>query len=103
MIGIKIYTPLLALSLLAFKCDNFAQSPKAASKTANPVAVKKSAGHILPAADRTSEYLDYLKDRKIGMLINQTSIIGSKKIPLVDSSAEVRCRYKKDLRPRAWF
>nr|WP_067061963.1 DUF1343 domain-containing protein [Mucilaginibacter sp. L294] len=103
MIGIKIYTPLLALSLLAFKCDNFAQSPKAASKTVKQVAVKKIIAPILPAADRTSEYLDYLKGRKIGMLINQTSIIGSNKKPLVDSLLKLGVGIKKIYGPEHGF
>lgn len=34
-------------------------------------------------ADQVSEYLDYLKGKKIGILVNQTSIIG--KTPIVDS------------------
>ena len=37
----------------------------------------------ITAADQTSEYLDYLKGKRIGILINQTSIIGNK--PIVDS------------------
>jgi hypothetical protein len=103
MIGTKLYTPLLALSLLAFKCDNFAQSPKATSKTAKPVAVKKIIAPILPAADRTDQYLDYLKGRKIGMLINQTSIIGSKKMPLVDSLLKLGVDIKKIYGPEHGF
>lgn len=35
------------------------------------------------AADQTSEYLGYIKGKRVGILINQTSIIGSK--PIVDS------------------
>nr|WP_295934275.1 DUF1343 domain-containing protein [uncultured Dyadobacter sp.] len=34
-------------------------------------------------ADQTSEYLKYLKGKKIGIVVNQTSILGNK--PLVDS------------------
>jgi hypothetical protein len=37
---------------------------------------------IIPAADQVDVYIDYLKGGKnIGMLINQTSVIGSKKNP----------------------
>jgi uncharacterized protein YbbC (DUF1343 family) len=35
------------------------------------------------AADQTSEYIGYLKGKKVGIVVNQTSIIGSK--PMVDS------------------
>ena len=41
------------------------------------------AKNILTGAERTSEYLDYLKGKKVGILVNQTSIIG--KTPIVDS------------------
>lgn len=45
----------------------------------NPVVAKK----VITGADQTSEYLKYLKGKRIAMVVNQTSIIG--KIPSVDS------------------
>lgn len=33
---------------------------------------------ILPGADQVEKYLPYLKDKRVGMLVNQTSIIGNK-------------------------
>ena len=45
--------------------------------------LKAVAKKPITAADQTSEYLGYLKGKKIGILINQTSIIGNK--PIVDS------------------
>ncbi|MCE7039960.1 exo-beta-N-acetylmuramidase NamZ domain-containing protein [Dyadobacter sp. CY312] len=48
-----------------------------AKETAVPVK------NIVIGAERTSEYLDYLKGKKVGILVNQTSIIG--KTPIVDS------------------
>jgi uncharacterized protein YbbC (DUF1343 family) len=103
MTGIKLHTPILALSLLFLKCDDFAQSPKAVTKTAKPVAVKKIIAPILPAADRLDAYLDYLKGRKIGMLINQTSIIGYNKKPLVDSLLKLGVNVKKIYGPEHGF
>ena len=41
------------------------------------------AGLPVTGADQVSEYLDYLKGKRIGILVNQTSIIG--KTPIVDS------------------
>lgn len=38
---------------------------------------------LVTGADQTTEYLSYLKGKKIGILINQTSIIGN--TPIVDS------------------
>ncbi|QHS56150.1 DUF1343 domain-containing protein [Mucilaginibacter sp. 14171R-50] len=103
MIGIKLYTPLIAVSLLFFKCDNFAQSPKATQNTAKKIAVKKIVAPILPAADRLDAYLDYLKGRKIGMLINQTSVIGINKTPLVDSLLKLGVNIKKIYGPEHGF
>ena len=40
---------------------------------------------IRTGADQTEKYLPYLKGKRIGIVSNQTSIIGSKKIHLVDS------------------
>ena len=42
------------------------------------------AGLPVTGADQVSEYLDYLKGKKIGILVNQTSIIG--KTPEVSPS-----------------
>lgn len=44
---------------------------------------KKVTGHIITGADQTGLYLPYLKGKRIGMVVNQTSIIG--KTPSVDS------------------
>ncbi|RFS14619.1 exo-beta-N-acetylmuramidase NamZ domain-containing protein [Emticicia sp. C21] len=56
----------------------------------NPIAVlsskhnlKKKPKGIITGADQVSEYLPYLKDKRIAMVVNQTSIIG--KTPSVDS------------------
>lgn len=38
---------------------------------------------IIPGADRIPDYIDYLKDKRIGMVVNPTSRIGNK--PSVDS------------------
>jgi uncharacterized protein YbbC (DUF1343 family) len=100
MIGIKLHTAFLTLSLLAVKCDNFAQAPTSAAKTAT---VKQATAPILPAADRLDAYLDYLKGRKIGMLINQTSIIGNNKKPLVDSLLKLGINVKKIYGPEHGF
>ena len=44
-----------------------------------------AAKEIRTGADQTEKYLPYLKGRKIGIVSNQTSIIGNKKTHLVDS------------------
>ncbi|NEU70146.1 DUF1343 domain-containing protein [Spirosoma agri] len=49
----------------------------------SPDLPKERATPIRTAADQTDQYLPYLKGKRIGMVVNQTSIIGSK--PSVDS------------------
>ena len=44
-------------------------------KAAPPAVADKQ---IITGADQTDQYLDYLKGKRIGMVVNQTSIIGSK-------------------------
>ncbi|MCE6992696.1 exo-beta-N-acetylmuramidase NamZ domain-containing protein [Dyadobacter sp. CY323] len=43
----------------------------------------EAAKKLITGADQTSEYLSYLKGKKVGIVVNQTSIIGS--TPIVDS------------------
>jgi len=59
----------------------FCQSPQ--SKTG--LAFQKENLQILPAADRLEEYLEQLQGKKIGLVVNQTSILSTKNnIHLVD-------------------
>jgi len=48
---------------------------------------KKSAQQVklLTGADRTDQYVDYLRNKNIGMVVNPTSIIGANHISSVDS------------------
>ncbi|RFZ95107.1 DUF1343 domain-containing protein [Mucilaginibacter conchicola] len=105
MKGIKIYTLLLTAGMLASSCDNFAQvkKNKTDSGTKKAVSVKQVTNPILPAAERTDLYLPYLKGRKVGMLINQTSIIGPNKKPLVDSLLKLGVDVKKIYGPEHGF
>ncbi|SKB57055.1 exo-beta-N-acetylmuramidase NamZ family protein [Dyadobacter psychrophilus] len=81
---------LLSLTLcicLFSNCVNSSSQKTPAITDSDSLNVHKNA--IAPAklpvtgADQVSEYLDYLKGKKIGILVNQTSIIG--KTPIVDS------------------
>lgn len=53
------------------------------SDSDTPVTVVTQARKVTTGADQISAYLPYLKGKRIGMVVNQTSIIGSK--PSVDS------------------
>ena len=98
MIRIKFLSPLIITSCLFFSCANFAQSPKK-----DTLSVKKIIAPILPAADRVDVYIDYLKGKNIGMLVNQTSVIGAKKTPVVDSLLKAGIRIKKVYGPEHGF
>jgi len=58
---------------------------------------------ISPAANETQLYIDYLKGRNIGMVVNPTSIIGEKKITLVDSLLKRGVKIKKIYGPEHGF
>ncbi|OOQ59270.1 exo-beta-N-acetylmuramidase NamZ family protein [Mucilaginibacter pedocola] len=94
MMKIKLLIPAAFICCLFFTCDNLAQTPRQ-----HKTAIKVLTTTIMPAADQVSLYLDYLKGKNIGMLVNQTSIIGPKKVPLVDSLLKLGVTVKKIFGP----
>lgn len=58
---------------------------------------------IIPGADQTQLYVDYLKGKSIGMVVNQTSVIGNKLTPSVDSLLSLGIRIKKIFGPEHGF
>jgi len=50
---------------------------------------------IIPGADQTRLYIDYLKGKNVGMVINQTSVIGEHHVPVVDSLLKLGIAVKK--------
>jgi len=58
---------------------------------------------ILPGADQTSLYIGYLQGKNIGMVVNQTSVIGSKLMPSVDSLLKLGVNIKKIFGPEHGF
>ncbi|MCC9167834.1 exo-beta-N-acetylmuramidase NamZ family protein [Pontibacter harenae] len=73
---------LLAFYVLASSCSQRLQRPLGVAvpqKVAVPVDTKE----IVTGADQTAVYLPYLKGKRVGMVVNPTSIIG--KTPSVDS------------------
>lgn len=101
---IKPYALLMLISLLLCSCDDFAQANKEHNAhTKKIAATEKTTTVVIPAANRTELYLPYLKGRKVGMLINQTSIIGSNKKPLIDSLIKLGIEVKKIYGPEHGF
>jgi len=95
MISIRLLLPAAIICCLFFECDNLAQVPRPL-KTA---AKKSTSSAILPAADQVPVYIDYLKGKSVGMLINQTSVIGVNKVPVVDSLLKLGITVKKIFGP----
>jgi uncharacterized protein YbbC (DUF1343 family) len=60
-------------------------------------------GKILTGADQTALYLPYLKGKSVGMVINQTSIIGNKQTFSVDSLVKLGVNVKKIFGPEHGF
>jgi uncharacterized protein YbbC (DUF1343 family) len=63
----------------------------------------KHTDKIIPGADRTELYIDYLKGKNIGMVVNQTSVIGDKLTPSVDSLLKLGISIKKIFGPEHGF
>jgi len=54
-------------------------------------------------ADRTELYVSYLKNKNVGMVINQTSVIGKNEVSSVDSLVKLGVRVKKIFGPEHGF
>src|ERR1700744_745436 len=66
-------------------------------------AQKSSSAKIIPGADQTTLYLNRLKGKNIGMVVNQTSVIGEGLMPSVDSLLKRGINIKKIFGPEHGF
>jgi uncharacterized protein YbbC (DUF1343 family) len=82
------------LSILIVCCQLKAE-PQAISTNIND--------KILTGADQTQLYVPYLKGRHVGMVINQTSVIGPKLVSSVDSLVKLGIDIKKLFGPEHGF
>jgi uncharacterized protein YbbC (DUF1343 family) len=64
---------------------------------------KKNITEIITGADQIPLYIDYLKGKNIGMVVNQTSIIGKTSTPSVDSLLKLGISIKKVFGPEHGF
>ncbi|GAB2983110.1 DUF1343 domain-containing protein [Mucilaginibacter puniceus] len=62
-----------------------------------------AAKKIIPGADQTELYFNYLKGKNIGMVINQTSVIGNSRMVSVDSLLKRGIAVKKIFGPEHGF
>jgi len=63
----------------------------------------QSSKQIITGANQTKLYIPYLKGKKIGMVVNQTSVIGSGLTPSVDSLLKLGINIKKIFGPEHGF
>src|ERR1700748_463666 len=69
----------------------------------NKIAVNPKKAEIITGADQTDLYIDYLKGKNIGMVINQTSVIGKNLTLSVDSLLKLGVAVKKIFGPEHGF
>src|ERR1700744_5959696 len=97
MIRIKLFVQFL---IIAGSLSCVAQRKNASSvKTITPI---KSTG-IITGADQTSLYIGYLRGKNIGMVINQTSVIGKNKTLSLDTLLKLGIAIKKIYGPEHGF
>lgn len=66
----------------------------------------KSSGNsskVITGAEQTNEYLNYLKDKKVGMVVNQTSVMGINNVVTVDSLLKLGINVKRIFGPEHGF
>ncbi|SMG46844.1 exo-beta-N-acetylmuramidase NamZ family protein [Sphingobacterium psychroaquaticum] len=77
----KCFSLLTVLALLLSSCT--AQNKKEKNTNSDSIAAV-SQSQITPAADQLSQYLPILKGKKVGLMGNQTSVVGKNNEHLVD-------------------
>jgi uncharacterized protein YbbC (DUF1343 family) len=65
--------------------------------------VTQGQGNLRTGADRTELYVNYLKNKNVGMVVNQTSVIGINRTPGIDSLSRLGVRIKKIFGPEHGF
>lgn len=105
MIGrafMKILKLFLMLLIISHATANTVIGQKSVRKP-QKISVSPVRDKIIPGADQTSLYIDYLKGKNIGMVVNQTSVIGSKLKPTLDSLLRLGIAIKKIFGPEHGF
>ena len=99
MSWVKIVSGFLLISCLVF---NKVHAQKKSFKHSDVNHAKKNA-KIITGADQTLLYIDYLKGKNIGMVINQTSVIGKNLTLSLDSLLKLGITVKKIYGPEHGF
>jgi uncharacterized protein YbbC (DUF1343 family) len=97
---IRQATSTYLLIFLLTACTNIACGENPPIKKASRLNIDKS---IIPGADQTSLYVNYLKGKNVAMVINQTSVIGKRLVPSADSLLALGLPIKKIFGPEHGF
>src|SRR5258706_228514 len=98
MMRIKLF---IQFSLIACSLSCAVLGQKTNDKHVTGAAAKKAV--MITGAAQTDQYIDYLKGKNIGMVINQTSIIGENKTLSLDSLVKLGIAVKKIYGPEHGF
>jgi uncharacterized protein YbbC (DUF1343 family) len=96
-----LQSALIALLSVYTACAN--PAPYSKSHLKKEKNDKKNNTEILTGADQIPLYIDYLKGKNIGMVVNQTSVIGKNLTPSVDSLLKRGISIKKVFGPEHGF
>jgi uncharacterized protein YbbC (DUF1343 family) len=102
----KITQVFLQSALIAILSVNTACANPASNTQTTPKETKngkKINTEIITGADQIPLYIDYLKEKNIGMVVNQTSVIGKTLTPSVDSLLKRGISIKKVFGPEHGF
>lgn len=97
--NLKITATLVLLGILFFSCSHRKSSSTNDYMRDSSITDKV----ILPAADQLSAYLPILKNKKVGLMGNQTSIVGEEKEHLVDVLLREKVNLKFAFAPEHGF
>lgn len=56
-----------------------------------------ASGKVITGAERMDQYLPLIKGKRVGMVVNHTSIIGTEPIHLLDTLLKQKNRYSESL------
>ena len=96
---LRTFFVLLIISLVGPRAATAQKSLRQAGK----VRVSATRNKVIPGADQTQLYIDYLKGKNIGLVINQTSVIGARLTPTLDSLLRLGIAVKKIFGPEHGF
>ena len=99
MIRMKLF---LQFTLITFLLSGAASAQKSIYKPYGGIAYAEKQ-KIITGADQVNLYIDYLKGRNIGMVINQTSVIGKNLTLSVDTLLKLGIHIKKIFGPEHGF